>query len=132
VLGEVAEQVIRPTGLLDPRVEVRPADGQVPDLLARCASAPARGERVLVTALTKRLCEDLTEYLDEQGLRVRYLHSEIDTLERITILTDLRRGEFDVLVGVNLLARRARPARSLARVHPRRGQGRVSCAARPA
>ncbi|MCC6284897.1 MAG: excinuclease ABC subunit UvrB [Phycisphaerales bacterium] len=101
--GEIAEQVIRPTGLLDPTVEVRPADGQVPDLLRRCRERAERGERVLVTALTKRLCEDLTEYLDEQGLRVRYLHSDIDTLERIAILTDLRRGEFDVLVGVNLL-----------------------------
>lgn len=101
--GVVAEQVIRPTGLLDPVVEVRPAHGQVADLLERCRERAARGERVLVTALTKRLCEDLTGYLDEKGLRVRYLHSEIETLERIEILTDLRRGEFDVLVGVNLL-----------------------------
>ncbi|MCB9844751.1 MAG: excinuclease ABC subunit UvrB [Phycisphaeraceae bacterium] len=101
--GEVAEQVIRPTGLLDPEVVVRPADGQVPDLLEACRERVARGERVLVTALTKRLCEDLTGYLDEQGLKVRYLHSDIDTLERIAILTDLRMGEFDVLVGVNLL-----------------------------
>ncbi len=101
--GVVAEQVIRPTGLLDPTIEVRPADGQVPDLIARCQERAARGERVLVTALTKRLCEDLTRYLDEKGLRVRYLHSEIETLERMAILTDLRSGEFDVLVGVNLL-----------------------------
>jgi excinuclease ABC subunit B len=101
--GVVAEQVIRPTGLVDPVIEVRPAQGQVADLVARCRERIAKKERVLVTALTKRLCEDLTTYLDEQGLRVRYLHSEIDTLERMEILTDLRTGEFDVLVGVNLL-----------------------------
>ncbi|MEX2219644.1 MAG: excinuclease ABC subunit UvrB [Phycisphaerales bacterium] len=101
--GEVSEQVIRPTGLVDPQVEVKPAQGQVPDLVAQCKQRAAIGERVLVTALTKRLCEDLTTYLHEQGLRVRYLHSEIETLERVTILTDLRRGDFDVLVGVNLL-----------------------------
>ncbi len=101
--GEVAEQVIRPTGLLDPEISVRPAQGQVPDLLEACQERVARNERVLITALTKRLCEDLTNYLDKAGLRVRYLHSEIDTLERIEILTDLRAGDFDVLVGVNLL-----------------------------
>ena len=101
--GEVAEQVIRPTGLLDPLISVRPAGGQVPDMLGACRERAERGERVLVTALTKRLCEDLTSYLDERGLRVRYLHSEIETLERIAILTDLRAGDFDVLVGVNLL-----------------------------
>jgi len=101
--GEVVEQVIRPTGLLDPIVEVRPASGQVPDLVEQCKDRVAAGDRVLVTALTKRLCEDLTTYLSDQGLRVRYLHSEIQTLERLEILTDLRAGEFDVLVGVNLL-----------------------------
>ncbi len=101
--GAVHEQVIRPTGLLDPEIEVRPASNQVQDLLVRCRERAAAGERVLITALTKRLCEDLTGYLDQQGLRVRYLHSEIDTLERVGILTDLRLGEFDVLVGVNLL-----------------------------
>ncbi|MCL4221634.1 MAG: excinuclease ABC subunit UvrB [Phycisphaerales bacterium] len=101
--GEIAEQVIRPTGLVDPAVEVRPARGQVTDLVERCRDVAARGERVLVTALTKRLCEDLTNYLDRQGLRVRYLHSEIDTLERVEILTELREGAFDILVGVNLL-----------------------------
>ena len=101
--GEVAEQVIRPTGLLDPVIEIKPAKGQVPDLIERCIKRAAAGERVIVTALTKRLCEDLTNYLHEQGLRVRYLHSEIETLERIEILTDLRKGDFDVLVGVNLL-----------------------------
>ncbi len=112
VAGEVAEQVIRPTGLLDPTIEIKPASGtggaggsrgQVPDLLDRCVQRAAAGERVIVTALTKRLCEDLTLFLHEKGLRVRYLHSEVETLERIQILTDLRKGEFDVLVGVNLL-----------------------------
>jgi excinuclease ABC subunit B len=101
--GEVAEQVIRPTGLLDPIIEVKPAKGQVPDLVERCRERVKNGERVLVTALTKRLCEDLAQYLDQQGLRVKYLHSEIETLERVVILNELRRGEFDVLVGVNLL-----------------------------
>ena len=101
--GVIAEQVIRPTGLLDPEVEIKPTKGQVPDLLAQCEARVASGERVLVTALTKRLCEDLTNYLAEKGLRVRYLHSDIETLDRIEILTDLRLGNFDVLVGVNLL-----------------------------
>ncbi len=101
--GEVVELIIRPTGLVDPEVEVRPATGQVPDLLERCRERVDRGDRVLITALTKRLCEDLTNYLGEQGFRVRYLHSDIETLERIEILTGLRAGEFDVLVGVNLL-----------------------------
>lgn len=101
--GDIVEQVIRPTGLLDPKVEIRPAKGQVPDLLDRCRERIEMGDRVLVTALTKRLCEDLTKYLSDQGLRVRYLHSEIETLERVEIITDLRAGEFDVLVGVNLL-----------------------------
>jgi len=101
--GEVAEQVIRPTGLVDPVIEIKPANGQVPDLLKQCAERTAQGERVLVIALTKRLCEDLTSYLDEQGISARYLHSDISTLERTEILTDLRKGEYNVLVGVNLL-----------------------------
>ncbi|MEO1009473.1 MAG: excinuclease ABC subunit UvrB [Planctomycetota bacterium] len=101
--GEIAEQVIRPTGLLDPEVEVKPADGQVPDLLEECRAVVARGERVLVTALTKRLCEDLAAYLDQQGIKSRYLHSDIETLDRLELLTELREGGFDVLVGVNLL-----------------------------
>jgi excinuclease ABC subunit B len=100
---EVAEQVIRPTGLLDPEVELRPARHQVDDLLAEIQEVVARNERVLVTTLTKRMAEDLTGYLAEVGVRVRYLHSEIATLERSAILADLRRGEFDVLVGINLL-----------------------------
>ncbi|MEM9084258.1 MAG: helicase-related protein, partial [Planctomycetota bacterium] len=101
--GEIVEQIIRPTGLIDPEVYVRPAGNQVPDLLEESRARIERGERVLVTALTKRLCEDLTNYLDKQGIRVRYLHSEIDTLDRLEILRELREGAFDVLVGVNLL-----------------------------
>ena len=101
--GEVAEQVIRPTGLVDPEIEIKPANGQVPDLLLQCAERVEKGERVLVIALTKRLCEDLTSYLDEQGISARYLHSDISTLERTEIITDLRKGEYNVLVGVNLL-----------------------------
>ncbi|MBM4108006.1 MAG: excinuclease ABC subunit UvrB [Phycisphaerae bacterium] len=101
--GDVAEQVIRPTGLIDPDIVVRTTSGQVPDLVKEARDRARRSERVLVTALTKRLCEDLASYLADQGLRVRYLHSEIQTLERVQILTDLRTGEFDVLVGVNLL-----------------------------
>jgi len=101
--GDIVEQIIRPTGLLDPAIELRPARGQVVDLIDRCKAAVAAGERVLVIALTKRLCEQLTDHLDSEGLRVRYLHSDIETLDRIEILRDLREGVFDVLVGVNLL-----------------------------
>jgi excinuclease ABC subunit B len=101
--GVVVEQVIRPTGLLDPKVIVRPTKHQVDDLLAEIRDRVARDERVLITTLTKRMAEDLTEYYSELGVRVRYLHSDIDTLERVEILRDLRRGEFDVLVGINLL-----------------------------
>jgi excinuclease ABC subunit B len=101
--GEVVEQLIRPTGLLDPAVEVREASHQVDDLLAEIRAVVERGERVLVTTLTKRMAEDLSAYLAEVGVRVRYLHSEINTLERSAILADLRKGEFDVLVGINLL-----------------------------
>jgi excinuclease ABC subunit B len=101
--GEVVEQVIRPTGLMDPVIHVRPVGNQVDDLLGEIRKRTAKNERVLVTTLTKRMAEDLTEYYGELGVRVRYLHSDIDTLERIEILRDLRRGEFDVLVGINLL-----------------------------
>jgi excinuclease ABC subunit B len=101
--GVVAEQLIRPTGLLDPVVDVRPARGQVDDLLGEIRRVVAHQERVLVTTLTKRMAEELTQYLAECGVRVRYLHSDIETLERIEIVTALRRGEFDVLVGINLL-----------------------------
>jgi excinuclease ABC subunit B len=101
--GEVVEQIIRPTGLMDPEVEVHPVKGQIDHLLEECRQRSERHERVLVTTLTKRMAEDLTEYFTEVGVRVRYLHSDIETLERIKILRDLRRGEFDVLVGINLL-----------------------------
>jgi excinuclease ABC subunit B len=101
--GVVVEQIIRPTGLIDPPIDVRPVKGQVDDLLQEIRIRVGRGERVLVTTLTKRMAEDLTQYYQELGVRVRYLHSDIDTLERVEILRDLRRGEFDVLVGINLL-----------------------------
>ncbi|MCC7123910.1 MAG: excinuclease ABC subunit UvrB [Acidobacteria bacterium] len=101
--GVVVEQVIRPTGLMDPPIEVRPVKGQVDNLLGEIRDRVARGERVLVTTLTKRMAEDLTQYYQELGVKVRYLHSDIDTLERVEILRDLRRGQFDVLVGINLL-----------------------------
>jgi excinuclease ABC subunit B len=101
--GVVVEQVIRPTGLVDPQVEIRPVKGQVDDLLEEIRKRAERNERVLVTTLTKRMAEDLSEYFTEVGVRCRYLHSEIETLDRIKILRDLRRGEFDVLIGINLL-----------------------------
>jgi excinuclease ABC subunit B len=101
--GEIIEQVIRPTGLVDPMVRVEPARGQVPALLEQVKIRAGRGERVLVTTLTKRLAEDLSRYLKEQGLRCKWLHSELDAFERVTILRELREGAFDALVGVNLL-----------------------------
>jgi excinuclease ABC subunit B len=101
--GVVVEQVIRPTGLIDPEIQVRPASGQVDDLLHEIRETVARGERVLVTTLTKRMAEDLTDYYRELGIRVKYLHSDIDTIQRMQIIRDLRLGEFDVLVGINLL-----------------------------
>ena len=101
--GAVVEQIIRPTGLVDPAVDVRPVKGQVDDLLHEIRQRAERGERVLVTTLTKRMAEDLTQFYQELGVRVRYLHSEVETLERVQILRDLRRGVFDVLVGINLL-----------------------------
>ncbi|WP_417360412.1 excinuclease ABC subunit UvrB [Gallaecimonas pentaromativorans] len=101
--GEIAEQVVRPTGLLDPVVEVRPVGTQVDDVLSEIGKRVAVNERVLITTLTKKMAEDLTEYLNEHGVRVRYLHSDVDTVERVEIIRDLRLGEFDVLVGINLL-----------------------------
>jgi excinuclease ABC subunit B len=101
--GVVVEQIIRPTGLLDPEVEIRPVKGQVDDLLGQIRQRVEAGQRVLVTTLTKRMAEDLAEYYSEVGVRCRYLHSEVSTLDRVTILRDLRRGEFDVLIGINLL-----------------------------
>jgi excinuclease ABC subunit B len=100
---QVVEQIVRPTGLIDPEVEVRPTKGQVDDLIEEIRRRTEQGDRILVTTLTKKMAEDLTDYLIEMGLRVRYLHSEIDTIQRIEILRDLRLGEFDVLVGINLL-----------------------------
>ncbi len=101
--GDFAEQVVRPTGLIDPPVEIRPTEHQVDDLMAECRIVAEKGGRVLVTTLTKKMAESLTEYLTENNVRVRYMHSDIDTLERIEIMRDLRMGEFDVLVGINLL-----------------------------
>jgi excinuclease ABC subunit B len=101
--GQVVEQVVRPTGLVDPQVIVRPASTQVDDLLSEISARVASGERVLVTTLTKRMAEDLTDYLSEHGVKVRYLHSDIETVERVEIIRDLRLGVFDVLVGINLL-----------------------------
>jgi excinuclease ABC subunit B len=101
--GVVIEQIIRPTGLVDPPVEVRPVKGQIDDLLHEIRERTSRGERVLVTTLTKRMAEDLAEYYSEVGVKCRYMHSEIETLERVKILRDLRKGEFDVLIGINLL-----------------------------
>jgi excinuclease ABC subunit B len=101
--GIFTEQVIRPTGLIDPPVEVRPVEHQVDDLIAECRDIARKGYRALVTTLTKKMAEDLTEYMHEQGIRVRYMHSDVETLERIEIIRDLRLGAFDVLVGINLL-----------------------------
>jgi excinuclease ABC subunit B len=101
--GAVVEQIIRPTGLLDPEISIRPVKGQVDDLLAEIRTRERKGERVLVTTLTKRMAEDLSEYLQSVGVRVRYMHSEVDTIERMAILRQLRLGKIDVLVGINLL-----------------------------
>ncbi|HEB83667.1 MAG TPA: excinuclease ABC subunit UvrB, partial [Bacteroidetes bacterium] len=101
--GEIVEQIIRPTGLLDPRIDLRPTEGQIDDLLEEIRAVTERGERVLVTTLTKRMAENLSDYLRKLDIRVRYLHSEVNTLERVEILRDLRLGQFDVLVGINLL-----------------------------
>ena len=101
--GLVTEQIIRPTGLLDPQIEIRPTKGQMDNLIGECRARHERGERVLVTTLTKRMAEDLTEYLDEHAIPTKYLHSDIDTLERVAIIHSLRKGEFSVLVGINLL-----------------------------
>ena len=102
-IDNVVEQIIRPTGLVDPEVLVRPTKGQIDDLMAEIGTRVERNERVLVTTLTKKMSEDLTDYLLENGIRTRYLHSEVDTLKRIELLRDLRLGEYDVLVGINLL-----------------------------
>src|SRR4030081_889140 len=101
--GVIVEQIIRPTGLVDPPLDLRPVAGQVDDLLSEIRLREKKNERVLVTTLTKRMAEDLTDYLQQHGVRVRYLHSEIDAIERVEIIRGLRLGEFDVLVGINLL-----------------------------
>ena len=101
--GQIVEQVIRPTGLLDPKIEVRPVEGQIDDLIGEINARTARQERVLVTTLTKKMAEDLTAYLEKTGIKVRYMHHDVDTIERMEIIRDLRKGEFDVLVGINLL-----------------------------
>lgn len=101
--GEVVEQLIRPTGLVDPEIIIRPTKGQIDDLMEQIQIRAERDERVLVTTLTKKMAEDLTDYLMEHGVRTRYLHSEVDTLQRVTLLRELRMGEYDVLVGINLL-----------------------------
>ena len=122
--GVVVEQIIRPTGLVDPQVEIRPVKGQIDDLLAEIRDRAAKNQRVLVTTLTKRMAEDLANYYTEVGVRCRYMHSEIETLERIRLLRDLRKGEYDVLIGINLL----REGLDLPEVlggHPGRRQGRL-------
>ena len=111
---QVVEQIIRPTGLVDPEVEVRPTQGQVDDLIEEIRKRVEQGQRVLVTTLTKRMAEDLSDYLLELGIKVHYLHSEVETLERIGILRDLRLGIFDVIVGINLLREGSGPAGSIA------------------
>ena len=103
VSERIVEQIVRPTGLIDPEVEIRPTKGQVDDLIEEIRRRTEVEQRVLVTTLTKKMAEDLTDYLIEMGIRVRYLHSEVDTIQRIEIIRDLRLGEFDVLVGINLL-----------------------------
>ena len=123
--GVFVEQVIRPTGLIDPPVEIRPARSQVDDLLSEVKEVARRGYRTLVTVLTKRMAEDLTEYLHENGVRVRYMHSDIDTIERIEIIRDLRLGAFDALVGINLLREGLDIPECALRRHPRRRQGRL-------
>ncbi|KKR18254.1 MAG: UvrABC system protein B [Parcubacteria group bacterium GW2011_GWE2_39_37] len=100
---QVAEQIVRPTGLLDPEIEVRPSTGQIPDLIKEIEITVKKKQRVLVTTLTKRMAEELSSFLSEHGIKVQYLHSEIETLERVDILRDLRNGKYDVLVGINLL-----------------------------
>ncbi len=124
--GVFAEQVIRPTGLTDPPVEVRPAKTQVDDVVDEIRQTAKAGYRTLVTVLTKKMAEDLTEYMHEQGIRVRYMHSDIDTIERIEIIRDLRLGAFDVLVGIQFAARRPRHPRMCPGRHPRCRQGGLS------
>jgi excinuclease ABC subunit B len=122
-VGPPVEQIIRPTGLVDPEVVLKPTRGQIDDLIHEIGLRTARDERVLVTTLTKKMAEDLTDYLLDKGIRVRYLHSEVDTLRRIELLRELRQGDYDVLVGINLLREgldlRWTPARSRDELHER-------------
>ena len=101
--AQIVEQIIRPTGLLDPMITVKPVDGQIDDLISQINMRAERGERVLVTTLTKKMAEDLTEFFETNGIKVRYMHHDVDTIERMQIIRDLRLGEFDVLIGINLL-----------------------------
>ena len=121
--SKIVEQIVRPTGVVDPAIDVRETKNQIDDLMNEIRERVDRNERTLVTTLTKKMSEDLTDYLLEMGFKVRYLHSEVDTLERIQIIRELRLGEYDVLVGVNLLARGSRPAGGHAGRHPRCRQG---------
>ena len=123
--GDIVEQVVRPTGLVDPEVEIRPVRTQVDDVLSEIHRCVAAQQRVLITTLTKRMAEDLTEYLNEHGVKVRYLHSDIETVERVEIIRDLRLGKFDVLVGINLLREGSGHARGRTGRNPRRRQGGV-------
>ena len=119
-----AEQIISATGLLDPQISVRPEEGQIDDLVSEVNKETAKGNKVLITTLTKRMAEDLTDYMKELGIRVKYLHSDIDTLERTEIVRDLRMKCFDVLVGINLLREGLDIPENHPCRHPRRGQGR--------
>ena len=130
--SRIVEQIVRPTGIVDPEVEVRETRNQIDDLMNEIRERAEAGERVLVTTLTKKMAEDLTGYLLEHGFRVRYLHSEVDTLERIQIIRDLRLGEYDVLVGRQPAARGPRPARGLAGRRSSTPTRRGSCAVRRA
>lgn len=123
--GEFVEQVIRPTGLVDPKVVVKPTKGQIDDLIGEIRTRADADQRVLVTTLTKKMAEDLTDYLLEMGIRVRYLHSEVDTLRRVELLRQLRLGDYDVLVGIQPAPRGPRPARGVAGGDPRRRQRRI-------
>ena len=127
----IVEQIVRPTGLIDPEVQVRPTKGQVDDLIEEIRKRAENDQRILVTTLTKKMAEDLTDYLVEMGIRVRYLHSEVDTLQRIEILRDLRLGEFDVLGRHQPAARRARPARRSRWSRSSMPTRRASCGRRP-
>ncbi len=130
--SQVVEQIIRPTGLLDPQIDVRPATGQVDDLYAEIVKTTGEGYRVLVTTLTKKMAESLTTYLGEMNVKVRYLHSDVQTMERQEIIRDLRLGVFDVLVGINLLRERGLTCRRSRSSPSSTRTKRASCAARSA